>query len=78
MGTAHEWAVNLDIVGMSSSQQSWKSYLRSVESKECFLLYTSPGCFNIVPKRVLQPAQVDELRELLRTHIGKEAAVAVS
>jgi YcxB-like protein len=64
--------------GIASSQMSWKAYLRFVESKDAFLLYSSPACFNIVPKRVLQPAQVDELRALLQRKIGKEAAVAAS
>ena len=64
--------------GIASSQMSWKAYLRFVEGKDSFLLYTSPVCFVIIPKRVLQPAQVDELRQILKMNIGKEAAVAVS
>ena len=64
--------------GVASSQQSWQAYVRYVESKDSFLLYTSPACFNIVPKRVLQPEQVNELRETLKSNIGKAAAVAAS
>jgi hypothetical protein len=64
--------------GIASSQASWKAFLRYVESTDTFLLYTSPACFAIVPKRVLQPAQVNELRRLFQTHIGKDVAVAVS
>ena len=64
--------------GIASSQVSWKAFLRYVESKETFILYTSPACFVIVPKRVLQPDQVNELRRLFQTHIGKDVAVAVS
>ena len=63
--------------GIASSQLSWKAYLRYVESKDSFLLYTSPACFVIVPKRVLQPEQVNELRQLLQTNVGKAVAVAV-
>lgn len=63
--------------GIASSQMSWKAYLRFVEWKDTFLLYTSPACFSIIPKRVLQPGQVDELRQLLKMNIGKEAAVLV-
>lgn len=63
---------------IASSQVSWKAILRYVESKDAFLLYTSPACFAIVPKRVLQAEQVDELRRLFQTHIGKDVAVAVS
>jgi hypothetical protein len=64
--------------GIASSQAEWKAYLRYVESKDTFLIYTSPACFVIVPKRVLQPEQVNELRQLFQTHIGKDVAVAVS
>lgn len=69
--------VNTD-AGIASSQVSWKAYLRYVESKDTFLLYTSPACFVIVPKRVLQPEQVNELRGLLQSHVGKDVAVAVA
>jgi hypothetical protein len=64
--------------GIASSQVRWKAFLRYVESTDTFLLYTSPACFAIVPKRVLQAEQVNELRQLLQTHIGKDVAVAVS
>jgi hypothetical protein len=63
--------------GIASSQVSWKAILRYAESSDTFLLYTSPACFSIVPKRVLQPEQVNELRRLFQTHIGKDVAVAV-
>jgi YcxB-like protein len=39
--------------GVASSNLSWKAYLRYVESDDNFLLYTSPACFVIVPKRAL-------------------------
>ena len=64
--------------GIASSQVSWKAFLRYVESTDTFLLYTSPACFAIVPKRVLQPEQVTELRGLLQNHIAKDVGVAVS
>jgi hypothetical protein len=64
--------------GIASSQVTWKAFLRYIESRDTFLLYTSPGCFAIVPKRVLQPEQVNDLRRLLQTHVGKDVAVAVS
>ena len=69
--------VNTD-AGIASSQVSWKAYVRYVESTDTFLVYTSPACFVIVPKRVLQPEQENELRRLFQTHIGKDAAAAVS
>jgi hypothetical protein len=64
--------------GIASSQVSWQAFLRYVESNETFLLYTSPACFVIVPKRVLQSEQVNELRQLLQIHVGKDVPVAVS
>ena len=36
-----------------SSEVEWKNYIRSVEGKNQFLFYTSPACFNILPKRAL-------------------------
>ncbi|MGB9122268.1 MAG: YcxB family protein [Candidatus Angelobacter sp.] len=64
--------------GIASSQVSWKAFLRYVESTDTFLLYTSPACFVVFPKRVLQGEQVNELRGLFQTHIGKDVAVAVA
>lgn len=64
--------------GVSSSSQTWQAYVSYVESKDSFLLYTSPACFNIIPKRILQPEQVNELRETLKSNIGRQAAVAAS
>jgi YcxB-like protein len=73
----NEDGVNTD-AGIASSQMSWQAYLRYVESKDTFLLYTSPACFVIIPKRILQPEQMSELRQLMHAHIGKDVAVAVS
>ena len=52
-----------------SSNVEWKNYIRSVEGENQFLLYTSPACFNILPKRTLTPEQLTELRELLKQNI---------
>jgi hypothetical protein len=60
--------------GIASGDTRWAAYLNFVESDKVFLLYTSPGCFVIIPKRVLQTSQTDELREILQTHIGNKAA----
>jgi hypothetical protein len=64
--------------GIASSDTRWAAYLKFVESDRVFLLYTSPATFVIIPKRVLQPSQIDELRQFLQAHIGKDAAVAVA
>jgi YcxB-like protein len=52
-----------------SSDVEWKNYIRSVEGKNQILFYTSPACFNILPKRALAAAQLDEIRDLLKQNI---------
>ncbi|HTV64514.1 MAG TPA: YcxB family protein [Bryocella sp.] len=48
----------------------WKNITRFLETKNEFLLYTSPAAFNMVPKRALTPEQVSELRALLSEHVN--------
>jgi hypothetical protein len=48
-----------------SSDIDWKNYIRAVEGKSQFLLYTSPACFNIIPKRALSSEGLIELRHML-------------
>jgi hypothetical protein len=68
--------VSLDAAGThsrwngGSSDVEWKNYIRFVESENQFLLYTSPACFNIIPKRALEAEQQSELRALLGQHIS--------
>jgi hypothetical protein len=52
-----------------SSDVEWKNYIRWVEGKNQFLVYTSPACFNVIPKRVLADEQLAELRGLLKQQI---------
>jgi hypothetical protein len=52
-----------------SSDIEWKNYIRSAEGKNQVLFYTSPACFNIVPKRALAGEQLNELRSLLSQNI---------
>jgi hypothetical protein len=52
-----------------SSDVEWKNYVRFVDGKNQILFYTSPACFNIVPKRALLPAELLDLRGLLEQHI---------
>jgi hypothetical protein len=49
---------------------AWRNIIRYLEVKNQFLLYTSPACFNIVPKRALAPEQLPEFRSLLGEHIS--------
>lgn len=56
-----------------SADVEWKNYIQFLDSKRHFLLYTSPFCFNILPKRALTPDQVSEARSLFAqslTHKG--------
>ena len=55
-----------------SSDVEWKNYIQSVEGKNQILFYTSPACFNIVPKRAIVPEQLAELRALLQQSITNQ------
>ena len=52
-----------------NSNVEWRTYIRWVESKGQFLIYPSPACFAIVPKRELTPEQIAEFRAQLAEHI---------
>jgi len=49
----------------------WNNVFRSLEAKNHFLLYTSPGSFNIVPKRALTPEELSDFRSLLAQHLAE-------
>jgi hypothetical protein len=53
-----------------SSDVLWKNYIRWIEGDKQILLYSSPAYFSMLPKRALDPAQLGELRELLKTNIA--------
>jgi hypothetical protein len=55
-----------------SADVEWKNYIRYLESKNEFLLYSSPAVFNIVPKRVFTPDQISELRELFAQNVSSK------
>jgi hypothetical protein len=55
-----------------SSDIEWKNYIRYVEGNSQFLFYSSPACFNILPKRTLALGQLNDLRELLNQNIRIE------
>jgi len=63
--------------GIASGETNWKAYTRYVESNDTFLLYTSPALFVIIPKRVLQPEQIDEIRNLLKNNVSRDIPVNV-
>jgi hypothetical protein len=47
----------------------WKNYIRTVEGTNQILFYTSPACFNLLPKRVIGPDQLAEVRSVLQENI---------
>jgi DNA-binding transcriptional LysR family regulator len=53
-----------------SADVEWKNFIRFRESRHQFLLYSSPACFNIVPKRALTPEQMSEFRTLLAQNLS--------
>lgn len=48
-----------------SADIQWRNFVRFLESKNQFLLYSSPACFNIIPKRALTTDQIDTFRKLV-------------
>jgi len=52
-----------------SSDVGWKNYIRSAEGENLILFYTSPVCFNMLPKRGLAPEQLAAVRSLLQENI---------
>jgi hypothetical protein len=53
-----------------SAETAWANYIRWLETDTEFLLYTSPACFNILPKRALRPEQLAEIRDRLAKKIS--------
>jgi YcxB-like protein len=52
-----------------SSDVEWRNYIRWVEGMNQILFYTSPACFNILPKRALTAEELLELRTLLQQNV---------
>jgi len=52
-----------------SADIEWKNFIRFHETKNHFLLYSSPACFNIVPKRVMTLDQVVAFRTLVTENL---------
>jgi len=52
-----------------SSDMEWKTFIRWLKCKSEVLLYSSPACFSMIPKRALDSAQLTELRAMLTHNI---------
>lgn len=47
----------------------WADYFKWAEDDKLLLLYRGPRVFNMAPKRVLAPAQIDDLKQLMAANI---------
>jgi hypothetical protein len=52
-----------------SAEIEWKDFIRWVECNTEFLIYSSPACFNIVPKRALPDEKLAEFRTILTKNV---------
>jgi YcxB-like protein len=72
---AQECTVNIDEAGIafngpiSRAQWTWAAFIKSIEAEHIFLAYLSPCAFVILPKRLLESGQSNELRELLSRNL---------
>ncbi len=66
---ANEEGIRLDY-RIGRTEATWQAFTHYLETDEMFLLYRSPHQFHILPKRIFQPAQLDEFRELLKHKVG--------
>jgi hypothetical protein len=68
--------VSLDSEGVhwrwsgGASDFEWKNFVRFVESKDHFLIYSSPAIFSIIPKRVLTLQEISDLRAFLAQYLS--------
>ena len=54
------------------SQWQWRAYTKYKETQHLFILYMSPVRSFFIPKRILSPQQLEELRSLLKLRIPPE------
>jgi len=68
-------ALSLDETGAhwkwsgGSADVEWKNFVRSIESENLILLYTSPVFFNVFPKRVLSTEELNSVRKMIEHNI---------
>jgi hypothetical protein len=53
-----------------SSEIEWNNFVNVVESKNEFLIYSSPVIFNVLPKRALSGEQASEFRSLVAQNLA--------
>src|SRR5689334_17727923 len=52
-----------------SGSSGWQNYQKFAEDSRTFLLWQPTKVFNLIPKRYLSPAQIEELRTVLSVHL---------
>lgn len=50
---------------------AWGDYLKWAENDKVILLYQGPRLFNMLPKRVLTTAQVDDIRQIVGANVKR-------
>jgi len=55
------------------SQMQWRAYTKYKETQHLFVLYLASGRSTCIPKRVMSPPQLEELRSLLKARIPSKA-----
>ena len=59
-----------------SADIEWKNFVRFQETRNQFLLYSSPAIFNVVPKRALTPDEMSAFRQLVTERLSLDTALA--
>jgi hypothetical protein len=54
------------------SKLAWNNFIRWIESKNQFILYTSPVGFVMIPKRGFSPEQIAEFRSALIDNVSSK------
>jgi len=55
---------------IGTAQLKWRAFSKFEETDRMFFLHFRSGRFNSVPKRVMSPEQIAELRNILKLRIG--------
>ena len=53
------------------SRLNWRAYTKYKETGSMFLLFFSPYRYMSIPKRVMTPQQIEDLRALVKTRIAR-------
>ena len=56
-----------------SADVQWQNFIRILDGKNQFLFYTSPACFNILPKRALASEQLVRFRQIVTQNLPSDS-----